>query len=411
MWQDRLRKAFYVSPSGEKLPFLYENVKQTQTLRGSSFEFPDADGTFVQRIGNSGRRFPLRIILSGSDYDIQAGKFNKALLESGVGSLEHPIYGVIKVIPLGELERIDNLKTAANQAIFEVTFFETTGLLYPTSQKDGVNETKEAVDDYNEAESEALEDNTILDTANDRANFLNDYNNAKAAFTTQLSKIAAETEEVEKQFNAINDSINNGIDELIADPLLLGFQTVLLIQSPARAASLILDRLDAYTSLVGLIVGKEPAIAGLDNSASNSFHNDDLYCSAYITGQVVSVINNQFQTKSDAIAAADVILTNFDNYTAWHDDNFESLNELDTSAAYQNLLKAVSLAAGFLVQISFSLKQERKIILDRNRSIIDLTYELYGEVDLNLDFFINSNNLTGDEILELPKGKEIVFYV
>jgi len=44
--------------------------------------------------------------------------------------------------------------------------------------------------------------------------------------------------------------------------------------------------------------------------------------------------------------------------------------------------------------------------------VIPLVAELYGEVDAPLDFFIRSNNLTGDEILlEIPKGREIVYYI
>ena len=56
-------------------------------------------------------------------------------------------------------------------------------------------------------------------------------------------------------------------------------------------------------------------------------------------------------------------------------------------------------------------KLRRRVVLDRNRTIIDLAAELYGSVDDQLDFLINSNNLTGSEILELPRGREIVYYV
>ncbi len=85
--------------------------------------------------------------------------------------------------------------------------------------------------------------------------------------------------------------------------------------------------------------------------------------------------------------------------------------QIDTGGAYQQLQDAVALTAGFLVEISFSLKQERVIILDRNRTIIDLAAELYGSIDDQLDFLISSNDLSGSEILELPRGREIVYYV
>jgi hypothetical protein len=62
------------------------------------------------------------------------------------------------------------------------------------------------------------------------------------------------------------------------------------------------------------------------------------------------------------------------------------------------------------VYISFSLRQEFMITLQRPRTVIDLCAELYGSVDDYLDFFITSNNLTGDDIMELQRGKEIKYY-
>ena len=78
---------------------------------------------------------------------------------------------------------------------------------------------------------------------------------------------------------------------------------------------------------------------------------------------------------------------------------------------YAALLDSVTKAVGYIVSISFSLKTEKTIILTENRSILDLVAELYGELDDKLDFFINTNNLSGSEILELPRGREIVYYV
>ena len=83
----------------------------------------------------------------------------------------------------------------------------------------------------------------------------------------------------------------------------------------------------------------------------------------------------------------------------------------DTGEIYQPLQDAVALSAGFLVQLSFTLVQERRFILQRSRTIIDLVGELYGTVDDQLDFFLNTNDLSGDDIIELPAGREVVYYV
>ena len=229
-----------------------------------------------------------------------------------------------------------------------------------------------------------------------------------------MNSIADTQDDVRTQFNTITDSINQGIDILIAEPLSLAFQTTLMIEAPARALTSITDRLQAYGDLAGAIVsgnGANVTTPGNDSRNSNLFHTDSLYASTYTGGSILSVINNRFTTKTEALEAADSILTQFEDLTTWRDANFASLQETDTGASYQQLQEAVALTAGFLVEISFSLKQEHAVTLTRNRTIVDLAAELYGDVDSELDFLISSNNLSGSEILELPAGREIVYFI
>lgn len=412
-WNDRIREAAYTSPSGVRTVFGYEDVSRSVEKKTTGFEFPDADGTYVQDLGHSGRRYPLRVIFWGDDYDQEADAFELALLERGTGRLEHPIYGTVDVVPFGSVKRRDDLKTAANQAIVEVTFWETIGLIYPSAQADPASAVLAAVDEYNAAASQQFEDATSLDTAVETATFKGDYQALLDSAQAGLQAVADAQDNVRQQFNAVVDSINQGIDILVAQPLTLAFQTTQLIQAPARALTNIEARLDAYGNLATSLITGDGAVAepGNDSRASNQFHANDLYASSYVTGSVVSVVNNRFNTKAEALEAADTILEQFQDVTDWRDNNFESLAEVDTGEAYQKLQEAVALTAGFLVEISFTLKQERRIVLDRARTIIDLAAELYGSVDDQLDFLINSNSLTGSEILELPKGREIVYYV
>lgn len=412
-WNDRIREAAYTSPGGTRLTFGYENVRKAVDKKTTGFEFPDADGTFVQDLGRSGRRYPLRVFFWGDDYDQEAEAFEAALLERGTGKLEHPIYGTVDVVPFGTITRRDDLKTSANQAVVEVTFWETIGLIYPAAQVDPASSVLSAVEEYNAAASEEFNDVTSLGSAVEQATFKNSYQALLDTASSGLQAIADVQDDVRSQFDAIVDSINQGIDILVAQPLTLAFQTTQLIQSPARALANIEARLDAYGNLATSIISGDGAVSmpGNDSRNSNEFHTNDLYASTYVTASVVSVVNNQFITKTEALQAAEVVLTQLEDVTNWRDENFQSLGEVDTGAGYQKLQEAVALTAGFLVEISFSLKQERSIVLDRNRTIVDLAAELYGSVDDQLDFLINSNDLSGSEILELPKGREIVYYV
>ncbi len=412
-WNDRLRDAAYTPPSGARLVFAYENVSKAVTKKTTAFEFPDADGTFIQDLGHAGRRYPLRLFFWGADHDEEAAAFEAALLERGTGKLEHPLYGAIDVVPFGEIKTRDDLKTAANQSIIEVTFWETIGLVYPTSQQDPAGAVLSSVEEYNEAAAGEFEGITSLGSAVEQATFKSQYESLLGTAKAGLQVIADVQDDVRTQFNAIVDSVEQGIDVLVSQPLTLAFQTTQLIQSPARALANIEARLSAYGDLADSLISGDGAVVspGNDSSNSNDFHTKDLYASTYVTGSIVSVVNTQFITKTEALLAAEAVLVQLEAVTEWRDDNFQSLDEIDTGTAYQQLQEAVAITAGFLVEISFSLKQERRIVLDRPRTIIDLAAEVYGSVDDKLDFLIASNSLSGSEILELPRGREIVFYV
>ncbi len=412
-WQDRIVEARLTAPSGEFIIFQYENVSREFDKKTTAFNFPDADGTFIQDLGNSGRRYPLRFIFSGDDYDQQAEFFDTLLHESGTFILQHPIYGVIDVVPFGTVKQRDDLKTAGNQAIVEVTMWETIGIVYPSSQDDPGSNVLTAVDEYNDAAASEFAEVAELNSAVNQSAFKSGYLSLVSSVKEGLQTVADVQADVQKQFKAIDDSINNGIDLFISQPLNLAFQTVLLIQAPARALADIRSRLSAYKSLASSIFSGNGANASAINQSREitAFKGRDLFAATYVTGSILSVINNTFVTKTQALEAAENVLTQLDDLVEWRDNEFQTLSEIDTGLSYQQLQEAVALTAGFLVQISFNLKQERSIILDRNRTIIDLVAELYGTVDDELDFFITSNTLTGSEILELPAGRELVYYV
>lgn len=409
-WTDRLKEAAYISPSGDRYTFEFENVSVARSKKTTTFEFPDADGTYVQESGSTGRSFPLQCIFWGTDYDRQADAFDAALFEVGTGKLEHPIYGTIDVVPTGTITRRDDLKTAANQAILEVTFMSTVGLIYPSAQNDPSSELITTVDEFNVTMAGEFEENIDLDTALKKATFKSQYEATISQVASGLADIAATEAGVAAEFNAIQASITQGIDTIVGQPLTLALQTIGLIQAPSRAFSSILAKLDAYKNLATSLISGNGGTTSLSPTATD-FYTKDLFTAVYTTGAILSTVNTQFNTRVGAIEAASAILGQFDVISAWKDANLTALNVIDSGSSYQQLQKAVALTAGYLVQISFSLKQERKIVLDRARTIVDLTAELYGDIDTNLDFLIESNDLSGSEILELPKDREVVYYV
>ena len=412
-WMDRIAEAACTAPSGTRVVFDYEDLQYTIDKKTAAFNFPDVSGTYIQFSGHTGRQYPLRAIFWGDECDTTAAEFMQLLTEDGIFVLEHPVYGRINVVPFGRITRRDNLKTAANQVIVEITFWETIGVIYPDVQNDPASEVLAAVSAYNTAAAESFNSAVSVDSAVEKTSLKNESMGLIDAAKSGLQTVADAVDAVRKTFNEVYASINSGIDTLVGEPLDLAFQTMILVQAPARALTSISARLDAYSNLAESIINNTTATASsrYDNRQANTFHMRELVASTHVTGTILSVINNQFETKTDALLAANVVLDLFDRIISWREGNYDTLGEIDTGELYQQLQNAVALTAGYLVYVSFSLKQERSFVLDRARTPLDLVAQLYGSIDDKLDFFITSNSLVGTELLEIPTGREIVYYV
>jgi hypothetical protein len=421
-WLDRLAEAAYTSPGGERMTFLYGDVSTEVETRTAAFEFPNVDGAYVQHNGVSARRYPLTCVFSGPDCDLDAERFLGLLLEPGQGVLEHPMYGRRDVVPFGQITRRDDLVSAANQSIIEVVFWATLGAVYPST---GLSANLEVIDAARRASPALASDfENAMDLATEarRQNEKLTVRDALRNISSSLQSAADATESVSREFRDLQSEINFGIDVLIGQPLLLAQQLINLATLPSRALAGIVSRLEGYGNLLGRMIASSPdsassggvaapVLARLYIRTSNEFHTADLVAGAAVLGSVSSVVETQFTAKPQALEAAEVIIAQEAALTEWRDARHDDLEQIDTGEAYQALQETVALAIGYLVEISFSLVPERAIVLDRPRGLVELCAELYGSVsDERLDFLIGTNHLTGREILELPRGRRVVYY-
>ena len=133
-WEDRLQEAAYTSPSGVRVVFQFENVSVEINKRDSVSEFPEYDGALVQNFGIGAVSYPLTCFFWGENHDKEAEEFAALIGEAGKGVLEHPFYGRKEnIVPLGPIRRRDDLKTAANQTIFQINFVQSSAFQFPVS--------------------------------------------------------------------------------------------------------------------------------------------------------------------------------------------------------------------------------------------------------------------------------------
>lgn len=467
------KQAAYTPPSGVRITFDFADLSYRREKKTSAYEFSDADGTLVQDHGPGGRRYPMLIFLAGKDYDKAAKVFEAALDETGVAKLEHPVYGDLDVVPFGEYERQDNLVSGANQAIFSVTFFDTIGTSYPEAADDAASAALTALALFGDAS--VADFASSLDLPGAEQSWLDKINNSIDKVGDQLDKVAAVQDVVREQMEDVQGTLDNAIQTFVGDPLTIAFDTVTLINTPSKTMTSITQKLQAYGNLTQDIFstpvtlpggpgGKGPkfdsnAGSGNNSEGPNSFHTDAFVASNCVAGAASSTIytstktggaaaiaavkrlQNDAESKeqgesgsafvyaTEALEAAEDLLNRLEDLNAWKDENYKSINggnltaseqleflstpaNLDSGNSQKHLTDAISLAAGYLIEMSFSLLKKRTITLTNSRSVLDLCAELYGAVDDNtLNFFINSNNLVASQILELDKGTKIDYYV
>ena len=442
-WKDRVKPAAYTSPvSNTRIVFDYEDVGRGFTLRGTQFDFPDVNEGFTQQRGNGSRKYPMACYFSGNECDRLATAFEAALLEPGVGKLEHPLYGTVPVVPFGDVERTDALKTAANQSVVTVTFFTTVGAIYPSATGSALNEIAAAIAGFNVAAAQQFASSTSLGSIGKKLSAINAFKAFLKKVKKSLKKASDAVASVRKDFANGMASINEGMDVLIGSPLLLAQQCANLIQAPGRSLAGLESRLEGYDILLKSVISSAEGapdklitngsiLAAHQAKVANDFHISSLFAMAAISGTVVSVsaqpiarsaqgLASSFSTRTQVLGAAEALLTQVDSLVVWREAGFSALAlvdteanfQIDTGEAYAALQQAAALAAGYLIQASFSLLPEKTATVDRARTIIDLCAELYpGEaIDGKLDLLISSNRLTGDELLELKPGRRIVYY-
>jgi len=415
-WEGRLKQAKYQSPSGIVVAFDFEDLEGTFPKKTSAFESAAGDGTYIQDNGLSSGRFPLNVIFHGDDYDERANTFLKALLEKGEGILSHPVYGEIDCVPFGDITRQDALKTAANQAIFSVEFYETTGL--SLGQLGNFQQVFEVYQDL--AAGNFAEKLNVSDIAN-RETFKSKFQRTLKTVERGLTNATRIVEGASKSTEAVSESINRSLDVLVNQPLTLARQTQILMGEPARIVGATRERLRAYGNLARDIFGGGTAAPdSFDFENSNGFQSDLLFAGSLVANAGITAQLATFDTKPQYLSTAQQLGELADEMILWQDANGASLSQTDTiqgettdtGAGWSELVSLLSLIIGNLVARSFDAKTEYRVELSEDRSPIDLCFELYGTASPEqLDIFQQQNDLSGDEYFLIKRGRSIVWYL
>ena len=418
-WQNRLRPEIKLSsPAGTVFTAKWRGSPRSNSKRVPLFDFPGVRGTAGQDLNSAGDRYPMTIFFDGPDNDKTAKLFWDSAKLVGEWRIVHPIHGFLGLQLLSITENNEPV-SSGNVTAFDLEWIE---LIDPKTLKTTAQlnaKLKNKLDDFNiQAASQFgkvdLSKKGFVASVTDTATTIT------TAINDALAPIAKLNTAINRNFTAVQSAVQDTLAAAILDPISLAAQIQQLTQLPALAVQDVQSRLAGYAALADSLFGLGADAANAEGH--NTALTKELGISALIgaRGLVSATGTNGLQTRAQAVEFATDLVSGLTDATGALDsdqDVFQNTNFEDQyfsqSESYSDALSLTALGVENFLVAAFDLKIEKRFVLDRNRSPMEITVTEYGTLDndVNLDLFIQSNNLHGDQILLIPAGTEVVVYV
>lgn len=404
--QENIREMKYTSPSGLVFTLLYDDVERSGSKKLSIHDLPQQDKAIVQDLGNSPTAFQITCYLTGNESDNIGDSFFNSLYESGPGLLQHPRWGDIEVIPItySQSESMVNSLKRVNFSIqffptsikdFEVTSLKITESLPEVIVKNNelaiITFTKNFINSIDKTSS-----NVLLSIKKYCSNFAEEFAKKARPFLAADPELAAQFEKGLVDFNGDLNSIFTNPESFInnyhnflripfAMPVSVYNRAVFYYNSVLNAIDTIEATYNGFIAFIGTLLNLSLGI-----SESTSTEDPENRPEAISTESVV-----------------DEIQTLFNNYVSIASNDYDYVFPFES---LDNTNKSLLSAKKILTDNLFNLESEKRITLNTAKSPYILCWENYKDIN-KIDKFISDNKLKGNEILMVPSGREVVFYV
>jgi prophage DNA circulation protein len=404
---DRLSEMRYTSPSGKSFSLLFDDVTREGGKKVPVVEFPGQDQGAVQDLGELTVTIPVTCYIAGPDYDIEADRFWDALAEPGAGELDHPRWGVISVMP-STRRQAENFVDGASVAVFEITFIKADerAFEYPRIGTAPDAAIQAQTDEAAAALGGAAEGLDIAGPG-ERATVKKSSLDGIKKFRDGMMRVTVGVSDLSRDVQAQIRKIEREIDSYILAPAELMGAFLTLYRLPSRTAQDVEVKIKSYetayrdvtagfirtTALYGERLGIISAgqALGLLAAAAEATTAGDITT----RGEAARIVAGLSALSADAFTLADRLYG-----IGGGDVGFQ---------ARESVRRAVSSAILSIFERALNLPTEQAYTLSREITPIEIVFELDGDIE-RLHEFIGYNQLAGDEIILIPRGREVRWY-
>lgn len=401
-WQDDITTIVFtiITGDGKIWQPKWLNAQKSVEYNSSVFEFVNIEGSLVLRQKRKGLNFDLEFYFDGENAVQTGNDFEFSARNPKPWTIKHPFYGNILCQPVSLKQ--DN--SAYNVSKFSVPVIETISEKYPAPLQ--IIEDKVSA---NVAISNEIAVNSLAGSDLNKTDLKSDV----SLFDRTYSKIIQTNDELILFKKLVSESLAE-IESSTATSLSILRSIQALIEFPALVEQTINARINTFAETISNL------FTSIDGSRESFFKYEGL--AGLTIGSIllasVTNTNDDYNTRSKIMAIQSRIIAIYNSYLL----NLDSLqtDRADSDTSYtpdfdtqNNLNLSVQYAISNLFELAFAAKQEREFVLDKDSNLILLTHRFYGldADDVNIDKFISINNLSLSEILNIQKGRKIIYYV
>lgn len=407
-WVEKINYDLIITTGdGKKYKPLWLNANKGVEYNVSEFDFPNVNGTFVDRKRPRGRKFPLEIYFQGDDNIDQASAFEISASDPRPWIIAHPYYGNLTVQPISL--NFDN--SLHNVTKITGTVAETITENYPKgsiSPSDKIAADKETLDT---TFSVSFANNVQPSTAD--VNSLTENTQELYSAGAKQVKLTDQAAEYFNLFNKANAAILNATSE----PLIAIQAVKDVINYPSLLQESVQARLDLFVGQLDLLSFE---ISNLLTPSSKRIYenNAGILISAMLFSASTPLDNTDYGNRDSVFRVIETLLNAYNSYV----EALDSIQTENGGSPESYIPDASSLIAlnglltftiSNLFNIALNAKQERVIYLEQDSNVILLSHRFYGpsQDDSNIDKFILNNNIGLDELLQIKKGRKLIYYI
>lgn len=431
---DRIERLTYQSPKRKTFDLEFDDLARNIQRKTAINEFPYQNKSNVQDLGMGNLKIPIRCYISGSDYDLEADRFFKALNEQGYGVLDHPRWGSIDVIPIN-ITQSESFVDGLGRAIFEIEFIEyfPDSTNFPENLYSKIKNFINIITGFIDNVFQLID--SILTIETELRRF------ARTARRI-VGSVVSETKRIETRFKGISDrwkeDTRNNFVSSTFDPAnkfrvggrerqdlfnknLRVFQEyiednpdIVISEATKLLNNLARTEQDPDINVSQIAKSYTDTLDFIDSKFNDSNMNDfeaninGYNAIAFTLAMCEKLINANYNTRNESIQIIDILTDRREKLKLIYDKVIQKNGNLDYDILLQTY-NSIALTQRQILNQSLEIPTEKNIILDKDTSPIELVFSITGNID-RLDELISYNNLQGKNILVIPKGTSIRYY-